>query len=55
MALLPALLTCHLSLVTAPSPRMTATAEPDDAVPLTGEEHKPDFPGRPRGLFVHVM
>jgi POT family proton-dependent oligopeptide transporter len=30
---------------------MTATAEPDDAVPLTGEEHKPDFFGHPRGLW----
>jgi POT family proton-dependent oligopeptide transporter len=30
---------------------MTATAEPDDAVPLTGEEHKPGFLGHPRGLW----
>jgi proton-dependent oligopeptide transporter, POT family len=30
---------------------MTATAEPDDATPLTGEEHKPDFFGHPRGLW----
>src|SRR5436853_2440057 len=30
---------------------MTATAEPDDAAPLTGEEHKPDFFGHPRGLW----
>jgi POT family proton-dependent oligopeptide transporter len=30
---------------------MTATAEPDDAVPLTGEEHRPDFLGHPRGLW----
>ena len=30
---------------------MTATAEPDDAAPLTGEEHKPDFLGHPRGLW----
>jgi len=30
---------------------MTATAEPDDAVPLTSEEHKPDFLGHPRGLW----
>src|SRR3954467_6990745 len=30
---------------------MTATAEPDDASPLTGEERKPDFFGHPRGLW----
>src|SRR5881394_2832760 len=30
---------------------MTATAEPDDAVPLTGEEHAPGFLGHPRGLW----
>ncbi len=30
---------------------MSATAEPDDAAPLTGEEHKPDFLGHPRGLW----
>jgi len=30
---------------------MTATAEPDDASPLTGEEHKPGFLGHPRGLW----
>jgi proton-dependent oligopeptide transporter, POT family len=30
---------------------MTATAEPDDATPVTGEEHKPDFLGHPRGLW----
>ena len=30
---------------------MTATAEPDDAAPLTGAEHKPDFLGHPRGLW----
>ena len=30
---------------------MTATAEPDDATPLTGEEHTPDFFGHPRGLW----
>lgn len=30
---------------------MTATAEPDDAAPLGGEEHKPDFLGHPRGLW----
>ncbi len=30
---------------------MTATAEPDDAAPLSGEEHKPDFLGHPRGLW----
>src|SRR3954469_20234721 len=30
---------------------MTATAEPDDAAPLTGEEHKPGFLGHPRGLW----
>jgi POT family proton-dependent oligopeptide transporter len=30
---------------------MTATAEPDDAAPLSGEEHKPDFFGHPRGLW----
>ncbi len=36
------------SLVSA---RMTATAEPDDAAPLAGEEHTPDFFGHPRGLW----
>src|SRR5438105_2329844 len=30
---------------------MTATAEPDDASPLTGEEHTPGFLGHPRGLW----
>ena len=30
---------------------MTATAEPDDATPLTGEAHPPDFLGHPRGLW----
>src|SRR3954454_2497577 len=30
---------------------MTATAEPEDAAPLTGEEHIPDFWGHPRGLW----
>ena len=30
---------------------MTATAEPDDAAPLAGEDHKPDFLGHPRGLW----
>jgi POT family proton-dependent oligopeptide transporter len=30
---------------------VTATAEPDDAAPLMGEEHKPDFLGHPRGLW----
>ncbi len=30
---------------------MTATAEPEDAAPLTGEEHLPDFLGHPRGLW----
>jgi POT family proton-dependent oligopeptide transporter len=30
---------------------MTATAEPEDAAPLSGEEHKPDFFGHPRGLW----
>src|SRR6476619_1956073 len=30
---------------------MTATAEPEDAAPLTGEEHTPDFFGHPRGLW----
>jgi POT family proton-dependent oligopeptide transporter len=30
---------------------MTATAEPDDAAPLTGEEHTPGFFGHPRGLW----
>ena len=30
---------------------MTATAEPDDAAPLTGEEHTPGFLGHPRGLW----
>jgi POT family proton-dependent oligopeptide transporter len=30
---------------------MTATAEPDDAMPLVGEAHEPDFFGHPRGLW----
>ncbi len=30
---------------------MTATAEPEDATPLTGEEHVPQFLGHPRGLW----
>ncbi|CAN5429366.1 peptide MFS transporter [soil metagenome] len=30
---------------------MTATAEPDDAAPLTDLEHTPDFFGHPRGLW----
>src|SRR3954464_12029415 len=30
---------------------MTATAEPDDAAPLTGEEHTPGLLGHPRGLW----
>jgi len=30
---------------------MTAIAEPEDAAPLSGEEHKPDFLGHPRGLW----
>jgi len=30
---------------------MTATAEPDDAAPLGGEEHPPGFLGHPRGLW----
>src|SRR5437868_531323 len=30
---------------------MTATAEPDDASPLGGEEHSPGFLGHPRGLW----
>ncbi len=30
---------------------MTAAAEPDDAAPLTGEEHVPQFLGHPRGLW----
>jgi POT family proton-dependent oligopeptide transporter len=30
---------------------MTATAEPEDAAPLTGEEHAPGFLGHPRGLW----
>jgi POT family proton-dependent oligopeptide transporter len=30
---------------------MTATAEPEDAAPLAGEDHKPDFLGHPRGLW----
>jgi proton-dependent oligopeptide transporter, POT family len=30
---------------------MTATAEPDDAAPLMGEEHTPGFLGHPRGLW----
>ena len=30
---------------------MTAVAEPEDATPLTGEEHVPDFFGHPRGTW----
>lgn len=30
---------------------MVAVAEPEDAAPLTGEEHMPDFLGHPRGLW----
>ncbi len=30
---------------------MTATAEPEDAAPLAGEDHVPDFLGHPRGLW----
>jgi len=30
---------------------MTATAEPEDAAPLSGEAHEPDFFGHPRGLW----
>jgi len=30
---------------------MTATAEPDDAAPLAGEDHIPEFFGHPRGLW----
>jgi POT family proton-dependent oligopeptide transporter len=30
---------------------MTAAAEPEDAAPLTGEEHLPGFLGHPRGLW----
>ncbi len=30
---------------------MTATAEPEDAAPLVGEDHMPDFFGHPRGLW----
>src|SRR3954471_12583195 len=30
---------------------MTAVAEPDDAAPLSGEMHKPDLFGHPRGLW----
>src|SRR4051795_5625885 len=30
---------------------MTATAEPEDAAPLTGEGHTPGFLGHPRGLW----
>ena len=30
---------------------MTATANPEDAAPLMGEDHKPDFFGHPRGLW----
>ena len=30
---------------------MTAVAEPDDAVPLAGENPAPDFFGHPRGLW----
>src|ERR1043165_2640886 len=45
----------YMSLVSRHSsiqhPRMTATAEPDDAAPLTGEEHTPGFLGHPRGLW----
>ena len=30
---------------------MVAVAEPEDAAPLTGEEHVPEFLGHPRGLW----
>ncbi len=30
---------------------MTATAEPEDAAPLVGEPHEPNFLGHPRGLW----
>ena len=30
---------------------MVAVAEPEDAAPLTGDEHVPDFFGHPRGLW----
>jgi len=30
---------------------MVSVAEPEDAAPLTGEEHVPDFLGHPRGLW----
>jgi len=30
---------------------MVSVAEPEDAAPLTGEEHVPDFFGHPRGLW----
>nr|MBA3651256.1 MFS transporter [Chthoniobacterales bacterium] len=30
---------------------MTATAEPEDAAPIVGEDHVPDFLGHPRGLW----
>ena len=30
---------------------MTAVAEPEDAAPLTGEEHVPDLSGHPKGLW----
>jgi len=30
---------------------MTAVAEPEDAAPLAGEDHVPDFLGHPRGLW----
>jgi POT family proton-dependent oligopeptide transporter len=30
---------------------MTAIAEPEDAAPLAGEDHMPDFLGHPRGLW----
>ncbi len=30
---------------------MTAVAEPEDAAPLVGEDHVPDFLGHPRGLW----
>ena len=30
---------------------MTAAAEPEDAAPLTGDEHTPSFLGHPRGLW----
>jgi MFS family permease len=45
--------TRHLSHDTRPFSffPMTATAEPDDATPLSGEAHKPDFLGHPRGLW----